>query len=58
VIPRYSRPEITAIWADEYKFQRWLDVEIAFPDEVAALVLKAFGASSLFERRPSGPLAG
>lgn len=29
MIPRYSRPEITAIWADEYKFQRWLDVEIA-----------------------------
>ena len=29
MIPRYSRPEITEIWSDEYKFQRWLDVEIA-----------------------------
>ena len=29
MIPRYSRPEMTAIWADEYKFQKWLDVEIA-----------------------------
>lgn len=29
MIPRYSRPEMTAIWEDEYKFQRWLDVEIA-----------------------------
>ena len=29
MIPRYSRPEIAEIWTDEYKFQRWLDVEIA-----------------------------
>jgi adenylosuccinate lyase len=29
MIPRYSRPEMAAIWADEYKFQRWLEVEIA-----------------------------
>ena len=29
MIPRYSRPEIAEIWSDEYKFQRWLDVEIA-----------------------------
>ncbi|MFN8584973.1 MAG: adenylosuccinate lyase [Dehalococcoidia bacterium] len=29
MIPRYSRPEMTAIWADDYKFHRWLDVEIA-----------------------------
>ena len=25
MIPRYSRPEMTAIWADEYKFQKWLE---------------------------------
>jgi adenylosuccinate lyase len=29
MIPRYSRPEMTAIWSDEYKFQKWLDVEVA-----------------------------
>ena len=29
MIPRYSRPEIAEIWTDEYKFQRWLDIEIA-----------------------------
>lgn len=32
MIPRYSRPEIAAIWEDEFKFQRWLDVEIAVVD--------------------------
>ncbi len=29
MIPRYSVPEMTAVWSDEQKFQRWLDVEIA-----------------------------
>ena len=29
VIPRYSRPEIAALWTDQAKFERWLDVEIA-----------------------------
>ena len=29
MIPRYSRPEMAAIWSDEYKFGRWLEVEIA-----------------------------
>ena len=29
MIPRYSVPEMTAIWSDEEKFQRWLEVEIA-----------------------------
>ncbi|MGE5595842.1 MAG: adenylosuccinate lyase [Hyphomicrobiales bacterium] len=29
MIPRYSRPEMAAIWSDEAKFQRWLDVEVA-----------------------------
>ncbi len=29
MIPRYSLPEISEIWSDEFKFNRWLDVEIA-----------------------------
>jgi adenylosuccinate lyase len=29
MIPRYSRPEMSALWSDEAKYQRWLDVEIA-----------------------------
>jgi adenylosuccinate lyase len=27
MIPRYSRPEMTAIWAPENKFRIWLDIE-------------------------------
>jgi len=29
MIPRYTRPEMGAIWTEENKFQKWLDVEIA-----------------------------
>jgi adenylosuccinate lyase len=29
LISRYTRPAIGAVWSDERKFQRWLDVEIA-----------------------------
>ena len=29
MIPRYSRPAMSAIWSDEAKLQRWLDVELA-----------------------------
>ena len=29
MIPRYSRPEITAIWEDEFKYNTWLQVEVA-----------------------------
>ncbi|WP_322818697.1 adenylosuccinate lyase [Tepidiforma sp.] len=29
MIPRYSRPEMAAIWTDEAKYRRWLDVEVA-----------------------------
>jgi adenylosuccinate lyase len=29
MIPRYSRPEMTAIWDDEFKYHTWLSVEVA-----------------------------
>ena len=29
MIPRYSQPEMTALWSEEAKFRSWLDVEIA-----------------------------
>jgi adenylosuccinate lyase len=29
LIPRYSRPEMSAIWTDEAKYKNWLRVEIA-----------------------------
>jgi len=35
MIPRYSRPEMTRIWDDEHKFQKWLEVELAVCDALA-----------------------
>lgn len=29
MIPRYETPEIRAVWTDQNRFQRWLDVELA-----------------------------
>jgi len=29
MIPRYARPEMTAVWSDERKFELWLNVEVA-----------------------------
>ena len=36
MIERYARPQMQAIWSDEGRFQRWLEVELAVCDELAA----------------------
>jgi adenylosuccinate lyase len=53
MIPRYTRPEMAAIWEPENRFQIWLDVEIAaceawnqlgnIPDEALALIKEKAG---------------
>ena len=39
MIPRYSRPEMTAIWSDENRFRIWLEVELTALDKMAELGL-------------------
>ena len=29
MIPRYSRPELAQLWEDKYRFELWLDIELA-----------------------------
>jgi adenylosuccinate lyase len=36
LIPRYSRPEMAAIWDQDHKYRKWLEVEIAVCEEWAA----------------------
>jgi adenylosuccinate lyase len=36
LIPRYTRPRMGKIWEDQNKYQRWLDVELAVTDALAA----------------------
>jgi adenylosuccinate lyase len=35
MIPRYTRPKMGAIWSDQNKYQRWLDVELAVVETLA-----------------------
>ena len=36
MIPRYTRPEMAALWSDEAKFQAWLRIELAATETLAA----------------------
>ena len=36
MIPRYTQPEMGAIWSDRHKYKTWLDVELAATDALAA----------------------
>ena len=36
MIDRYARPQMQAIWSDEGRYQRWLEVELAVSDELAS----------------------
>src|SRR5256885_7786456 len=35
MVPRYTRPKMGAIWEDQNKYQRWLDVELAVVETLA-----------------------
>src|ERR1700761_2124930 len=35
MIPRYTRPEMGAIWSDQHKYECWLKVEIAASEALA-----------------------
>ena len=37
MIPRYSTPEMTAVWSDVAKFSRWLEVELLATEAHAAI---------------------
>jgi adenylosuccinate lyase len=48
MIRRYTRPEMSRIWSDENRFQRWLDVELAVADaEADAGLIPAEAAATL-----------
>lgn len=57
MIPRYSRPQMAAIWSDETKFQRWLDVEIAVCEAWAELGVVPADAAERIARNARFDLA-
>ena len=51
MIPRYTRPEMGAIWSEERRYETWLEVELAATDALAAAgVVPAEDARTLRER--------
>ena len=51
MIPRYSRPEMAAIWAPENKFRIWFEIEAHACDAQAALgIIPAAAAKAVWER--------
>jgi adenylosuccinate lyase len=51
MIPRYSRPAMSAIWAPDNKFRIWLDIEIAATEALAkAGVVPKSAAKALREK--------
>ena len=53
MIPRYSMPEMAALWTDEARFQRWLEVEVLAVEGWARLgVVPEAEARAVRERAP------
>lgn len=51
MIPRYSRPVMTAIWSPEAKFQIWLEIEAHACDALAELgIIPAEAANRIWEK--------
>ena len=51
MIPRYSRPEMNAIWSEESKFQIWFEIEAHACDAQAKLgVIPASAAAIVWEK--------
>ena len=53
MIERYTRPEMGAIWTDENRFQKWLDVEIAVCEVHAAMGVIPAEAVEVIKKRAS-----
>src|SRR4026209_716557 len=51
MIPRYSRPEMTAIWSPETKFRIWFEIEAHAADAMAELgVIPKAAAKAIWEK--------
>ena len=55
VIPRYSRPAMKAIWSEEAKLARWLEVELAATDAWAELGVVPLEAADELRARAVPP---
>ena len=57
MIPRYSRPEMAAIWAPETRFQIWFEIEAHACDAQAALGVIPESAAKNIRKRSKWSIA-
>ncbi len=55
MIARYTRPEMGAVWTDENRLARWLEVELAASDAVAEAGLIPKEAAAELRRKAKAP---
>jgi adenylosuccinate lyase len=56
MIPRYSRPELAALWDDKYRFELWLEIELAVCEAMEARGSVPAGTAKTVRERASGKL--
>src|SRR5438105_7611024 len=54
MIPRYSRPEMAAIWSPEAKFRIWFDIEAHALDAMAAIGVAPKSAAETVRKKGAG----
>jgi adenylosuccinate lyase len=56
MIPRYSRPELAALWEDKYRFELWLEIELAVCEAMEAKGTVPAGTAKTVRERAAGKL--
>jgi adenylosuccinate lyase len=56
MIGRYSRPELAALWDDRFRFELWLEIELAVCDAMEQVGTVPAGTSAAVRARASGKL--
>jgi adenylosuccinate lyase len=56
MIGRYSRPELAALWDDKYRFELWLQIELAVCDEMETAGTVPAGTSQKIRETAAGKL--
>jgi adenylosuccinate lyase len=56
MIPRYSRPELAALWEDKYRFELWLEIELAVCEAMEAKGTVPAGTAQTIRERAAGKL--
>jgi len=56
MIPRYSRPELAALWEDKYRFELWLEIELAVCEAMEARGTVPEGTAKAVRERAAGKL--